>query len=329
MRNWLGILTLVGLTWVSTAIAAEGPLLDRAHFFSEAGAKQAMSLIEELRQDHRVDVRVETFETVPDGKAESLKQMNQQQRSNFFADWLKTLARDRNAEGVFVLICREPSHLRIGISKALHQRGFTDAHRDQALKPLLAGFQSKQYDQALVKSLEVIRDKSIQLKRSSAVHVGSQPRAVPHNNSSPGLFGLLFWVVGGLIVILFLVNIVASLFRSSAQGPMGGGYGGGYGYGPGWGGGWGSSLLSGFGGAILGNWVYDQFSNRSLHASEHDNVTGLGSSQDDGYQDFSSGGGDFGDSSGSDYGGGGDFSGGDSFGGGDFGGGDFGGGGDF
>lgn len=79
------------------------------------------------------------------------------------------------------------------------------------------------------------------------------------------------------------------------------------------------SLLAGLGGAMLGNWAYDQFSGRSAHAG-YPEPTDPGYTRDDGYQDFISGGDDFGDSGGGDTGGGGDFGGGDS--GGD-GGGDF------
>ena len=86
--------------------------------------------------------------------------------------------------------------------------------------------------------------------------------------------------VGALVVVMLLVSIVGALFRrntggmtpAGAGGPGGypgqGGYmgQGGYGGGGGWGGGMLGGALSGLGGALLGNWVYDQFSGRSAHA---------------------------------------------------------------
>ena len=77
-----------------------------------------------------------------------------------------------------------------------------------------------------------------------------------------------------IVAVLVGIRLIGSLFGGGrgAYGPgagqpgMGPGYGGGPGYGAGYGGrgggGFFSSILGGIGGAMAGNWLYDQFSGR-------------------------------------------------------------------
>jgi uncharacterized protein len=247
--------------------------------------------------------------------------MSAKERGEFFASWLKKLAQEEKAKGVFVLICREPSHLRIGVSKELHNRGFTDADRDAATDKLISAFKAKEYDRGLQNALGSIRTTADRKLKATAAQPDKAHAAPPvPPNSGMGLTGWLCLGIAGLIAVMAIIGLVGMFFRggSGAAAPGTPGYGGG-GFG---GGGLMGGLLSGLGGALLGNWIYDQWSGRSAHAGDDigssDHTTSSG--HDDNYQDFNSSGGDFGDSGGGDFGGG-DFGGGD--GGGDGGGGDF------
>jgi uncharacterized membrane protein YgcG len=328
-------------------------IVDRADFFSTDAKKQALQTIRQLRRDKQVEVRVETYEELPPEKAAEVRGMSARERAVFFQQWLKELAKREQANGVFILICKEPSHLRVGISTELHRRGFTDDERDAISERLLNGFREKDYDKGLLDAIAYIdtaagRASSAKSGASSPVPTRSEPRA---DQSRPGtrressgigagLGGLICLGVVGFIVVM-VVMMVARMFRRSPaaggygqpmQGPQGyGGYQGGYG-GPmgGGGGGMFGGLMSGIGGALLGNYMYDRWNQPTGHSGHQPPDAGStaagGQMMDDPnrYEDFSSSGGDFGDS------GGGGFGGGDS-GGGDYGGGDSGGdgGGDF
>jgi uncharacterized protein len=264
--------------------------------------------------------------------------MAPRERGEYFANWLKELAVERQAKGVFILICRQPSHLRAGVSKELHRRGFTEVHRDTISQRMLAAFKEKEYDRGLEQALAYIRETAeSELKAAGAVPVGGQtteqhrqqpPAAAGRQNNA--LWGLACLAIGGLAVVMLIFTVVRMLFRSMTGGgtpgyggaPNPGGYGAG-GYGPGYGGGWGGGgggmfggLLSGLGGALLGNWMYDRWAGHGggfggTPMGPNDTAGGGAIDDNRNYQDFGSSGGDFGDS------GGGDFGGGDS-GGGDF-----------
>lgn len=323
-----------------------GPeIADQADFFSQRAERQAASLMDELQRKHGVEVRIETFNQPPGGQADRVKSMSARERGQFFQDLLKRLARERRAKGIFLLVSREPSHLRMGVSQELHQRGFTDADRDAAVDAMMSAFREKDYDRGLISALETIRSRAqrgLQVAAAPPLGSGSKMRTPPAPAGTPAtgaadspLFGIGGWLcmgVGALVVMMLLVSIVSALFRRNGMTPAGAGGPGGYpgqgGYmgqggnsgGGGWGGGMLGGALSGLGGALLGNWVYDQFSGRSAHAgypdSGHASPPMQGAPPAEHYDDFRSGGGDFGDSGGGDFGGG-------NFGGGGDGGGDF------
>lgn len=306
---------LGGMIMAVPAARAEH-VVDRAKFFSADAIKQAEDAILELERKHQLDVRVETYQTVPDDQVERVKGMSAKERGEFFARWLRNLAQESKAKGLFILVCREPSHLRIGVGKELHARGFSDTERDAATDKLIAAFKEKEYDRGLKDALDSIRASADRKLRAAAAMPGKTPNEPPAS-AFPAWAGWLCLGIGGLVAIGAILLVVSSLFRGTGGAAAPGGYGGGFGGGGGILGG----LLSGFGGALLGNWMYDQWSGRSAHAGEPDSGTPdhAAGSHDDNYQDFSSSGGDFGDSGGGDFGGG-DFGGGDSGGGG---GGDF------
>lgn len=312
--------------------AASGKeLTDGGKFFSAEAKQQALERIGELEKKHDLEIDIETFATVPNGQADRVKAMSEKERNAYFSEWLKTLAHKEHANGIFILICREPSHLRVGVSKSLHKRGLTDRDRDA----IAAAFRDKKFDEGLMAAISQIGLSAQQLSKAGTSPIATQRPSSPMAPAASGSMnwgGLVCLGVAALLLVFVVASVIGAFFRGGSSGGMPGqGYGGGFGggYGGGMGGGLLGNLLGGFGGAMLGNWVYDQWSGGGhAHAGEPGAPTSFGdSSGDSNYQDFGSSGGDF-DSSGGTFGsGGGDFGGG----GGDFGGGDFGGdsGGDF
>ncbi len=324
---------------------------DRAGFFSDEAEAEALQAIERLRRDEGVEVRVETFDSVPSEKAANVGDMPARERAEFFANWLKELARERQAKGVLILICKEPSHLRVGISKELYRRGFGDQQRSEINERLLRGFRQKEYDRGLSDTIAYIQSTADRATEPGAAAApagreGRRPAPRAQEGIGSGLGG---WLCVGLVgfMIVMLVMSVIRMFRRPQMAPGGygqyghpahgpQGYGGQYnqpgygGYGApggGLGGGMFGGLMSGLGGALLGNWLYGRYagggSQPGAGSGPMSPGAGAGPMHDDTrYQDFTSSGGDFGDSAGGDWGGGGDYGGGD-FGGGDDGGGDF------
>ena len=303
-------------------------VVDDAAFFSADAVTAANDALRAVEKKTGHKVRIETHATVPTDKVEAVSKMSGPDREKFFSNWLHDRAEATKSRGVFVLICKEPSHLRLWAGTPLQNAGFDASKAKQIREPLLAGFKAKEYDKALKESvthITTVLESLTVAKTSSAapLHHPSNQQSRPQPHQQPraangvgygGLLTVLALVIGGV----FVFSMIARMFGGGggyAQNPAG------YGPGPGYGGGGGfmQSLAGGIFGAVAGNWLYNQFSGHQAHGSDSWTST-----------DSGMGGGDSGPSiSDSGFSGGTDFGGGDFGGGGDAGGGDFGGGGDF
>jgi hypothetical protein len=334
---------------------------DDAGFFSQKALDTANARLADLKKETGKEVRIETFKTVPGGKADEVAKMDRAERAKFFEKWARERATAEHAKGIFILICRQPGHVQIEDDKQTREQGFGNTERAELRDKILAGFRDKEYDKGLVDGVDFVVREVKKLKpkaqatgTAAGAHRGDQ-RATGYGahdagHPAPRSAGThwLVWVVVA-VVILLGIRLIAALFSGFGGGPGGGSGPGGYGYGGGGGGGFFGSLMTGMFGAFAGNWLYHQFFDTPAyggpsgafgaepHGPDQDNTAGAehwegsgGDFGDDGGSDGGdSGGGDFGDGGGGDFGGG--DSGGDLGGGGDFGGGDSGGdgGGDF
>ena len=335
-RSWLlAPLMLLALCTSRASAAASSGVHDEAHFFSDDTVQQAEQIIRQIDQKHRRDVLVETVPSVPSDLQDRLQQ---QGTRPFFQSWANQRAKQRGVSGIYILICRQPSHLEVAVGNATAQRLFTIADRDAVAKQLVSAFKERQYDQGLIAALQSIQQRMDENAGSSRSAVSSPgpssgvpiPRPPPRTG-----FG-----IGGLacvlIAVVLLIVLIRGMFGRSGSSyggyypPQGGAYPpgaypppGGYGYGGG--GGFGRGFLGGLLGGALGGYAAEKWAERGQSGGYAPPPTADSGGYSPGVDtSFSSGGGDFG--SGADSGGGGgDFGGG----GGDFGGGggDFGGGG--
>lgn len=313
------------------ADAATPEVRDQANMFSAEAIKKANTVIADIKQTHGKDVVVETYATVPDGKAEQVRNMTREARNQFFRDWLAERARALKADGVFILICKDPANLQVEQGRETAKKLFPEANEKELSRLLLRKFEARKYDEGLLESVDYIKDTMRANSKASAAPAGrtsSPPATAAHNKEGGGYS----W--GGLIcmglLILGGIWLVVGLIRAftGGWGGGGGGYGPGYGgYGMG-GGGFFSSLMGGLFGAAAGMYLYNNFfGGGSSWGSQAHGSESSPSASDEGQGFNDASGGDFGgdDSAGGDWGGG--DSGGDWGGGG--GGGDWGGGGDF
>ncbi len=241
------------------------------------------------------------------------------------------------------------------------------AIRDAFIAGFEQGAKAKSFDGGLLQGVQAIEETLNGVKMGTAI--AHAPRAVARGvgghraGGGVSTLGTLLMIGLGIVAVLLIVRVLGGLFGRSqgtgytnqmggmgmprpGMGPGGGpGYYGGPGYG-GRGGGFFSGLLGGLGGAIAGNWLYDQMSGR------HGNMTSAGAgyppddpsagvpdqgddivgAEDNGGRGASWDDGSGGDTGGGDWGGGdggGDWGGGGGDWGGGDGGGDWGGGGDW
>lgn len=328
---WLAV-CLVPLAFATSASAAD--IDDQGSFFSETALQQANRQIAELQQKHNIDLRIETFRHVPADKTDAVARMEKGARDKYFVEWMQSRAKATKSTGIFILICKQPGHVEVGISSQLRKRGFGLAERSALRDQLLTSFRSKNYDAGLTGAVGSVVKTASKIKpqaQGAAEHrrPAPAPAPVPQAEKKSPFGSLLIIAVIAIAGIWLLTAIVRAFSGNHGAASPPGGMGG---MGMGGGGSMFGSLMTGMFGAMAGHWIYDSFfGGNQAHAQDqfHDGGDFGGSGGDDfqgsggDFDSDDSGGGDFG---GDDFGGGGDF-GGDDFGGGDFGGGDFGGGG--
>ncbi|HEU5116190.1 MAG TPA: TPM domain-containing protein [Isosphaeraceae bacterium] len=327
---WAAGLVLLTSLGAGPASAQQSDIQDHARLFSPQAVQQARAA---LRADEKEHHRPTVIETIPALNGQPLESVALEH------------ARASGTQGLYILISKAEEQIRVLAFKNF----LGDAPRHRIVLSFENHFRSGDFDGGLKAGVEAIGETLSSAPQPAANPAGApigpmpaggrraapQPHANPRNQGS-GMAVLL--IIGVVVLIAFFV--IRALGRAASgsayggvgpKGPMPGqGYGAGPGYGGygGRGGGFMSSLFGGLGGAIAGNWLYNQMSGGHHdygHQSSAD-PNAYPTSGDSAGTDWggtSGGDADWGGTSG-DWGGGGDVAGGGDWGGG---GGDWGGGG--
>lgn len=253
-----------------SALGNSQNIRDQAKFFSDDAEAKAAVAISKIKAEHGLDVVVETFEKPPSGK-ELAAGSNPKARKAFFAHWAEERARTEKVKGVYVLICREPAHLKIATHGPTTAKTLATKDRDLVAENFLSHFKKGDFDVGLLTSLAKIDYRLASNKGSEREPSESSTASAASQWSLPGSSTVWTWViVAGVVVIGFLIVRMI-------MGALAGGGGGGFL----------TSLLGGLFGAAAGMWLYDSFfgNNGSSPADP---------AQDPSQDDYSSVGGDFG-----------------------------------
>jgi uncharacterized membrane protein YgcG len=345
-QRWLVAIPIVmAASLISAPTTTRGSTVrDRAHMFSTEAVKKAEAQLERLERATHIPIVIETIEAIPEGGSAAEKK----RAIDALAVQRDKAIRD---EGIYLLISKD-DHL---ISHVLVRRRFADLlpieKRDAIRDAFIEAFKKRDFDGGLLHGVQAIERA---LEGATAGHKAAQaPGALPFGAKARGgqsTMGTFLLIILGIFGVLLVLRLLGGLLGRSGgagypnqmggmgmqrpgMGPGGPGYyGGGGGYG-GRGGGFLSGMLGGLGGAVAGNWLYDQFSGRhgnvnaadAVHSGDYasgapdqggdaivgaDDDPGGGASWDDagttdtGGGDWGGGGGDWG-GGGGDWGGGG------------------------
>jgi uncharacterized protein len=321
-HRWLLALPLIGGVMIGTAAASS--IQDEARLFSPDAVREAEAKLKDVERETSVTT---TIETIPSLDGRSINEAAVER------------ARATRTEGLFILIPKQEHRIWV-LASQHYNRAINPARRQAIEGAFVDSFKRRDFDAGLKDGVQAIARElaAAQAETGGRLRQANAPRPVARPGG--GSFGLGTLLGIGLLIVAVLIGVrmLGALFGGGrgAYGPgmgrpdMGPGYGGpGYG---GRGGGFFSSLLGGIGGAMAGNWLYDQFSGRHHGGTYADNTSyapGSEAAPTTGGDEWGGGAGTGGDWGGGDSGGdpgGGDWGGG----GGDWGGGggDWGGGGD-
>ena len=140
---------LVATLLLSPAILRAADVLDGGGFFSADALARANQTIRQIEQKTGREIRIETFATVPADKVEAVAKMDKSQREAFFKQWQHDRTEATKSRGVFVLICKTPSHLRLWAGTPIQHAGFGATQAQTVRETLLTGFKAKEYDKTL------------------------------------------------------------------------------------------------------------------------------------------------------------------------------------
>ena len=311
--RWLLALPLALAATIGSARASA--VRDGAGLFSPDAVKKAEAELNRVERESGVTTTIETIESLKGGSIDEVSLEH---------------AKQSRTNGLYLLISKEPHKI---YARATRQYGrVLNATREKAIYQAFGTeFAQGDFDAGLLAGVQKIDDTVLtaaangDLPRHAAGVPVAAGRNVPNRRGGGGGFGLGSLLGLGLIVlvVLFVLRLLGSLFNRSGGGYAGGGPGrmGGPGYGPGYGGGGGgggmmSSIFGGLGGALAGNWLYDQMSGRHGGGYVDNSAAGGQAPADTGAGDWDGGTGAGGDWGGGGGGGGGDWGGGGGGGGG-------------
>jgi hypothetical protein len=131
---------------------------DGGKFFSEEAIRKANDDIRAIARKYDREILVETFREPPDGKAEKVAAMSAEERARFFREWANDRARAAKVNGLYVLICREPSHLYLE-SVGSARKVLDEAYTKKIVEKVLVKFREKKYDEGLDTAIDMVRDR--------------------------------------------------------------------------------------------------------------------------------------------------------------------------
>ena len=347
--RWLLAMPLALAVWTAGAPAQASAIRDRAGMFSSQARQEAQSRLDRLEQSTGVPVVIETIKAIPS----LTKETPHEERELEINRLAKQHDQQIHDEGIYILISQREHLISNTLVRERLARVLPIEKREAIRDAFIAGFgkgaKSKNLDDGLLQGAQAIEDALRGVKAGNGnAHA---PLAVAHGpvarraGGGASTLGTFLMIGLAIIAVLVVLRVLGGLFGRSqgsgypnqmggmgmprpGMGPGGGpGYYGGGGYGGRGGGGFFSGLLGGLGGALAGNWLYDQMSGRHGNTTSagagyppDDPSAGIADQGDDivGAEDNGGRGATWDDGSGSDTGGG-DWGGGD--GGGDWGGG--------
>lgn len=333
----VGVSFLLVLGWMWIVRLPDGSALaevkDETAMFSSSAIQQADQATRQIKQKYGKEMLVEVFAEIP---ADLRSQYSADRKDQFFSQWMTRRGQELKINGVYVLICRNPSHLQVDAGRDTKQRAFTAQNVEQLKNILVNRFQNKQFDDGLLEGVNYV-DKTLAANLGTSAsaaapnanpqynvqvprNTGPAPARTPTGSGMSWIWWVLLIGVGIFILSRFLRNRAAGATMNPQRYPGGnypasGAYPPGAGYPP-QSGGFGRGIMGGLLGGMAGGWLMDKFrhpNQGSNYAPPPDQSAGFGgpSVGDDAGQGFTGGSGsDFGSSSGGDFGGGGDSGGG-------------------
>jgi uncharacterized membrane protein YgcG len=155
--RWVLIPLCLTFVAASPARAIVPELQDGAAFFKPETIAKANDILAEIGKNHKKDLLIETYATVPADKVAAVKTMDKEAKAKFFQEWANSRARRRRVEGIYVLISRDPGHIQVEVGRETQKGAFTLKDADHLRELLIAAFEKKEYDRGLLDAVQYVQ----------------------------------------------------------------------------------------------------------------------------------------------------------------------------
>jgi hypothetical protein len=152
-------LIALGLCLVLAAgVSAVAPVVkDDAKLFSPEAVKKANAEIREIAEKFGRDLLVETFASVPADDLEKVKKMEKEERAGYFKKWAIDRAKEAVVNGVYVLICKEPTSYYVEVPPKAGAV-FNAKVRNKLIQQIGGDLREKRFDEALLGAAKLVRE---------------------------------------------------------------------------------------------------------------------------------------------------------------------------
>jgi len=289
-RRLIAIPILVAASFIPLSVGG-ATVRDRAGMFSSDVVKNAQAHLDRTERATHIPIVIETIDSIP-GLQKDASASERRKAIDKLA-----VSRDRaiKDEGIYILISKNDHVISHVLVRERLANVLPIEKRDAIRDAFVAEFKKNNFDDGLAHGVQAIERAlegvSVGHRAAQAPGVAPvqlhQPPAAARARGGQSTMSTFLLIVLGIFGVLLFLRLLGGLFGRSAgagyppgqmggmgmprpgMGPGGPGYYGGPGYG-GRGGGFFSGMLGGLGGALAGNWLYDQFSGRHGNVNSAD-----------------------------------------------------------
>jgi hypothetical protein len=138
-------------------VAVAPEIKDEGKFFSADAVKKADAAVRELYGKYDKDLLIETVASVPAADVEKVKKMDAKERAKYFLKWARERAKARAANGVYVLVSKQPPRVETFITRKARST-FDAKFRKKLAGAMIEQFKDKHFDEGLAAAVKVFKE---------------------------------------------------------------------------------------------------------------------------------------------------------------------------
>jgi hypothetical protein len=126
---------------------------DEGKFFKPETLDKANKKIREIYENYKKDVVIETIASLTADQETKLKEEG---KEKFFAKFALDRARALGVNGIYIILCKKPTHLQVHMDPGTQKKAFTAGNRRALIDKIVALFKEEKFDEGLLAGLDVI-----------------------------------------------------------------------------------------------------------------------------------------------------------------------------